>query len=137
MKVDFYSVNMKPGEVTLGKDIPQQDITAGTTIETRVDKSGVLSASETVMFPTVNVGEAGNEKPLICYVKKVEGMMTELIPVGTATIPAIAKGTRIVRMGARPTSSTCRRRNIPHFPPSASTTARSSRLRWKSRCTSA
>lgn len=99
MKVDFYSVNMNPGEVTLGKDIPQQDITAGTTIETRVDKSGVLSASETVMFPTVNVGEAGNEKPLICYVKKVEGMMTELIPVGTATIPAIAKGTRIVRMG--------------------------------------
>ncbi len=97
MKVDYYTVDCKPGSVKLSTGVTPQSVTAGSVITLKIDKAGVLSPSETVMIPAVTIGTA--KSPLICYVKSVNGKTVELVSSEDVQLPALSPGTGIVRMG--------------------------------------
>lgn len=101
MKVDYYSVDVKPGSVHVVTAFNGVTLREGETFTVTLDEANVLSASETVMVPDVYV----SGKVLVAYVKSASGKTAELMPVNAAlvdgqiTVSPLLKGTQIVRMG--------------------------------------
>lgn len=103
MKVDYYSVDTKPGSTTVAASVPPAPVEPGGTFEVRVSDKGVVAASETVMFPDTKLEDG---YPLVCYVDKAADDSLTLRPVlpegqgdGEFTPPAIRSGALVVRMG--------------------------------------
>lgn len=106
MVVEYYSVDTKPVEAKVVKATPNEGASAGSNCiptELATDNDGIFEISETLMFPDVEASEGG---PLVVYVYEKDGkggMM--VIPVnnknssGEYRTPAIAAGSRVVRMG--------------------------------------
>lgn len=101
MKVDYYSVDVKPGSVHVATAFNGITLREGETFTVTLDEANVLSPSETVMVPDVYV----SGKVLVAYVKSASGKTAELMPVNAAlvdgqiTVSPLLKGTQIVRMG--------------------------------------
>ncbi|MDE6116653.1 MAG: DUF5309 domain-containing protein [Duncaniella sp.] len=106
MKVDYYSVDTKAGSSETSKAIMENTIPASGTFELYVDNGAIFSKSETVLIPSsVHTSGQFKDRPLICYVKDVNGDRLVLRPVQIPpeaeeiTIPRINKGALVVRMG--------------------------------------
>lgn len=97
MRVDYYSVDCKPGSVhTTG--VPSEGaITKGDILTVTVDRAGVVSPSETVIFPSVPADASGS--PAVCYVKEVDGKKVTLILTEDADFMELPSGSEMVRMG--------------------------------------
>lgn len=108
MTVEYYSVDTKQTETTLktkyqgGIGVRKSDNMYAVVFKTAND--AIFEASETVLVPDVMVGDG---QPMVLYVRerlKTGGL--ELVPLnyntdeeGEPTLPEIAVGTRLVRMG--------------------------------------
>ncbi|MDE5751089.1 MAG: DUF5309 domain-containing protein [Duncaniella sp.] len=95
MKVDYYSVDCKPGSVSLASAPSGSASEEGDTFTVTVRETGVVSPSETVMFPKITVSGS----PLVCYVKAVEGKKVTLVLSERADISTLAADDLMVRMG--------------------------------------
>lgn len=62
-----------------------------------VDRAGVVSPSETVIFPSVPADASGS--PAVCYVKEVDGKKVTLILTEDADFMELPSGSEMVRMG--------------------------------------
>ncbi len=106
MKVDFYTVDTKPGSSTVSNSYIEKNIPANGTFELEVSDAAIFSKSETVFIPSCRY-ETGpfKGKQMICYVKNVLGDRLELRPVhipadaDEIAIPRIVRDSLIVRMG--------------------------------------
>ncbi len=101
MKVDYYSVDTKPGSTIVTATVSSSEVKAGGTFDVNVKDKGVISVSETVMFPDVKMPDGS---PLVCYVDKVTDTTVSLRPIGaegaaSVSVPAIRTGASVVRMG--------------------------------------
>ena len=103
MKVEYYSVALKPGSVHTQGALQARAITKDDTIEINIDTKSVLSVSDTVLFPTIR-NTAG--EPIVGYVFNVDSKKVTMLPVniefnedGEFNFPAIADKTLLVRMG--------------------------------------
>lgn len=106
MKVDFYSVDTKAGSSRTSNSTQEQTIPSTGTFELEVDDAPIFSKSETVLIPSaIHTAGTYKNRPLVCYVKAVSGDTITLRPVqipaeaDEVTIPAIARGELVVRMG--------------------------------------
>lgn len=106
MKVEYYSVDTKPGSTTLRSALTARELSSGQVLSLEVTDVGVISPTETVMIPGVSINVGINSTPLVCYVRSAKDHDLELIPVLPAedkvdkvSIPALSAKTRIVRMG--------------------------------------
>lgn len=107
MKVEYYSVDVKPVSAKLTKAVTAADVNDdGETVvlTLKTDADAIFSASETVLAPTVLVG--ADKHPLTLYVLGNErNTGLQMIPMGLgldedgAPAVAIPAGTRLVRMG--------------------------------------
>lgn len=106
MKVDYYSVDTKPGSSETNGTTPKVTIPVTGTFEIEVKDSGIFSKSETVFLPNCRY-ESGTHKgkQMICYVKDIVGDRLILRPshipadAESMEIPAIPLKTLVVRMG--------------------------------------
>lgn len=103
MKVEYYSVDLKPGSAHTQGALQARAITKDDTIEITIDTKSVLSVSDTVLFPTIR-NTAG--EPIVGYVFNVDSKKVTMLPVniefnedGEFNFPAIADKTLLVRMG--------------------------------------
>ena len=103
MKVEYYSVDLKPGSAHTQGTIAAKTITKDDPIEITIDAKSVLSTSDTVLLPTIKNSDG---VPLVAYVIKTNGKKITLLPVnvnynedGEFLFPAIHENTIIVRMG--------------------------------------
>lgn len=103
MKVEYYSVDLKPGSVHTQGALQARAITKDDTIEINIDTKSVLSVSDTVLFPTIRNTEG---EPIVGYVFNVDSKKVTMLPVniefnedGEFNFPAIADKTLLVRMG--------------------------------------
>lgn len=106
MKVDYYSVDTKPGHATITTSLPSKDIPSDGTFSVEVDNPVIFSVSETVLFPAnKNTAAPFVGVPLVGYIKDANGNNLIVRPtqikadVEEITIPAFNSGDRIVRMG--------------------------------------
>lgn len=107
MKVEYYSVDVKPVSAKLTKAVTAADVNDdGETVvlNLKTDADAIFSASETVLAPTVLVG--ADKHPLTLYVLGNErNTGLQMIPMDLgldedgAPAVAIPAGTRLVRMG--------------------------------------
>lgn len=107
MKVEYYSVDVKPVSAKLTKAVTAADVNDdGETVvlNLKTDADAIFSASETVLAPTVLVG--ADKHPLTLYVLGNErNTGLQMIPMGLgldedgAPAVAIPAGTCLVRMG--------------------------------------
>jgi len=103
MKVDYYSVDIKPATSSIQTTMPQKTYSYGDNFSITVSDNAFLSKSDTIFFPTVMTTEG---KQLIGYVAEIDGRTATVIPVNVLpddndnyTLPLIAKNTKVVRMG--------------------------------------
>ena len=112
MKVEYYSVDVKPVSAKLIKAVDENVVNEGSdgnaVITVRTDSDAIFSATETVLVPSVNItGPDGNSQPMMMYVLGVEagkGVRVAIPGVNEAeeggldcgTLPV---GTELVRMG--------------------------------------
>ncbi len=108
MKVDYYSVDTKPGKSIVTSQKGGEMIDVGEAFTLSVRDPHIFAVSETVMFPDVKVNDgSGREEALVCYVKATSSTSLELLPVNIDTpddvdsvsLPLIGRDTEIVRMG--------------------------------------
>ncbi len=105
MKVEYYSVDIKPGESTVTSVVKQHTYEEDSPLMVPVQNINVFAPTETVLFPSVMVtDENGMEVPLVCYVDAVNNRL-QLIPAnvaavnGNIVVPEIPSGSLVVRMG--------------------------------------
>lgn len=103
MKVDYYSVDIKPGITAVRTTLPSRDYSKGETVTLSVIDNSYLSESDTIFFPTVTTDQG---RQLIGYVTKSDGRTISIYPTnveynenGQYNLPTISKDTKIVRMG--------------------------------------
>lgn len=103
MKVEYYSVDIKPGISTIQTLIPQKTYNNGDHFSITLSDNSFLSKSDTVFFPTIKTQEG---KQLIGYVLESDGRTATILPVNVKvnednqfTISLIPKDTKVVRMG--------------------------------------
>ncbi|MCM1521062.1 MAG: DUF5309 domain-containing protein [Muribaculaceae bacterium] len=105
MKVEYYSVDSKPGEARVKTAISAQTISPGETFDIKVKVPGIIAPSETLLLPSVVVTKPNGQKtPLVCYVNEVDKdtvSVTPVIPDGedSVDISAISVDAPLVRMG--------------------------------------
>lgn len=112
MTVEYYSVDTKQTASAVARavtDAVATDRGNGLhTYEVEVRDGKLFEPSETVLFPTVNVGTAADPRWLVAYVLDVADNKLVLAPVNTDTaddnpeqhvLPDLAAGTPVVRMG--------------------------------------
>lgn len=105
MKVEYYSVDIKPGESTVTSVVKQHTYEEDSPLMVPVQNINIFAPTETVLFPTVMVtDENGMEVPLVCYVDAVNNRL-QLIPAnvakvnGDVIVPEIPEKSVVVRMG--------------------------------------
>lgn len=103
MKVDYYSVDLKPGLSSVQATLASKTYNADEGFVITVTDNGFLSKSDTVLFPTV---PAGDNKYLTGYVIQSDGRSATILPTNLDynqdnqyVLPLISKDTKIVRMG--------------------------------------
>ncbi|MCM1162991.1 MAG: DUF5309 domain-containing protein [Muribaculaceae bacterium] len=104
MKVEYYSVDTKPGEVQCSKAIAAQTLGYGETFSINVKESGIIAPSETLLIPGTTVKAGDKESALVCYVSEVSKNEITVYPIlteGTASaqVGAIPVDASLVRMG--------------------------------------
>lgn len=107
MKVSFYSVDMKAGHATVLYEIPQKAASEGAVVKLSVADENIFAPTDTVMLPDVKATDAQGRPVVIGgYVVSVEegaiNVRLNTLPVDEdeePVIPAIAAGSKIVRMG--------------------------------------
>ncbi len=97
MKVDYYSVESKPGQVLTASAPKGSAHSKGDIFSVDVQQSGILTPSETVMLPTVLA--AGSDSGAVCYVQSVSGKKVTLRLAEDADPAALEVGSPIIRMG--------------------------------------
>lgn len=105
MKVEYYSVDIKPGESKVTSVVKQHTYEEDSPLMVPVQNINIFAPTETVLFPTVMVtDENGMEVPLVCYVDAVNNRL-QLIPAnvakvnGDVIVPEIPEKSVVVRMG--------------------------------------
>ncbi len=103
MKVEYYSVDIKPATATVQTSLIAKSYPEGDCFKVTVKENSAFSPSDTLFFPTVT-NSAGEQ--LICYVAETNGREISLTPInidindeGEYAVPTIAADTTIVRMG--------------------------------------
>lgn len=106
MVVEYYSVDTKPVEAKTVSSSPNNGLRSSEGYipsELKTDNDSIFEISETLMFPDVMASEG---EPLVVYVyEKIKQGGLMVIPVnnknaaGDYVTPAIAAGSRVVRMG--------------------------------------
>lgn len=102
MKVEYYSVDTKPGSVKLlnayaPSTDDREDATAGLRVDLRTECNDAFPPSTTVLVPSVKTGDGGS---LVLYVESSDASKVTVVnAVEGEKIPAIAKGAELVRMG--------------------------------------
>lgn len=103
MKVEYYSVDIKPATATVISELSSASYTEGDSFTLSVKNKSAFSVSDTLFFPKV-ITAAGEQ--LICYVTAVNGREISMVPINIDidesseyTVPLIPAGTFIVRMG--------------------------------------
>lgn len=102
MKVDYYSVDMKAGNTLVKTTVPACAVDPADTFTIEITDPGLLSKSETVLFPEILVTPTGGTKtPLVAYVAAADGASVDLIPVNApdGRVPEIKMAATVVRMG--------------------------------------
>lgn len=101
MKVEYYAVDTKPVEASLSEAYsPSSGVTSGVF---KTTNNAIFQPSTTIMVPSREVGTA--KQPLVLYVTKMDpdtGVTVVAVNnfvSGAATVPALAKDTKLVRMG--------------------------------------
>ncbi len=97
MKVEYYSVDCKPGRATVSSLLANNACNEGDSFSVEVVETGIFSPSETVMLPTVLSTESN--APAVCYVKSVDGRQITLVLTEEADLSTLQEGEHIVRMG--------------------------------------
>lgn len=97
MKVDFYSVESKPGQVLTTSAAKGESSLKGDVFSVDVRQSGILTTSETVMLPTVTA--TGTDSAAVCYVQSVSGKKVNLRLAEDADVTTLKAGDPIIRMG--------------------------------------
>lgn len=103
MKVEYYSVDIKPGSSTIASAVADSYLKKGDSFAATVSDNGFLFKSDTVFFPDILTDEG---LQFIAYVTAADGRNISMIPVNLEPdsseeyhLPTIPKGTKIVRMG--------------------------------------
>lgn len=103
MKVDYYSVDIKPGTTAVKTTLHTRSYAKGEPFILSVIDNSYLSESDTVFFPTVKTDEG---RQLIGYISQSDGRSVTIHPTnivynddGQYNLPTITKDTKIVRMG--------------------------------------
>lgn len=103
MKVEYYSVDIKPGTSTLQSPVPQKTYNEGENFNITLSDNAFLSKSDTIFFPGIKTQEG---KQLIGYVIEADGHTATILPVNIKpnedkqfTIGLMPKDTKVVRMG--------------------------------------
>lgn len=113
MTVEYYSVDTKETASALAKAVTAATATdRGNglyTYEIEVRDSKIFEPSETILFPTVNLGTAADPRWLVAYIYDITDAGHLIIaPVNSEpdednaemlTLPDMASGTKVVRMG--------------------------------------
>lgn len=104
MKVEYYSVDTKPGESEVSTAVAATVYEEDEPLMVAVKNINLFAPSETVLFPSIIV-DNDRKSPLVCYIDAVGDKLT-LIPVniapdasGAVNVPAIPAASKIVRMG--------------------------------------
>lgn len=104
MKVEYYSVDTKPGSaVTVNEYAPKTDergniiADPNAEVKLRTDCTDIFQPSTTILVPSVKNDDG---TPLVLYVEDNDGATIKVMPANPANaIPAIPIGTVLVRMG--------------------------------------
>lgn len=107
MKVEYYSVDVKPVSAKLTKAVTSADVNAegdNVIITVKTDADAIFSPTETVLVPSATLG--AERKPLVLYVlsnERTSGLQMIAIDMGLdedgAPAVALPAGTELVRMG--------------------------------------
>lgn len=104
MKVEYYSVDTKPGSATLLTGYQpttddRGDVIASPTdvIRLRTDCNEIFQASTTILVPSVKGGDGG---ALVLYVEENDGSSVNVVAANPGeTVPPLPAGITLVRMG--------------------------------------
>lgn len=105
MKVDYYSVDVRPGSVKVSGAVTlsASQLAEGGQFSVKVENLDLIAVSDTVLFPTVMLAEksTGMKRPLTGYVKDKTRDAVTVVTAGSYsdTAAAIAAGDEVVRMG--------------------------------------
>lgn len=104
MKVDYYSVDTKPGQTTTSKAVTAQSVSYAEAFDLSVNDVSLIAPSETVLIPQATVTVDGKTSVLVGYVSEIVKSQISVIPVvadnaETVQISAIPAGAAVVRMG--------------------------------------
>lgn len=103
MKVEYYSVDLKPGTILTVGGNTATSITRDDIISLQLTNAATISQSDTLLLPTLDNGDGS---PVVGYVTEANGKYIKFIPVNIKyneddefDLPAIPAGTLVVRMG--------------------------------------
>ncbi len=112
MTVEYYSVDTKLTHSTVNRNVtdatPTDRGNGLFTYDIEVRDAKIFEPSETILFPTVNVGSASSPRWLVAYVFDVVDSKLVIAPVNSPVadndpechiLPDLTSGTKIVRMG--------------------------------------
>lgn len=107
MKVDFYSVDIKPGEDAVKTAVAKNTSPSDPELVLEMESDNLFAPTDTVMIPSIKRdGTDPSKGSLTGYVSKTDGNritvhLEDFIidDAGRPALPAIPAGTRVVRMG--------------------------------------
>lgn len=106
MRVDYYSVDTKPGSTKVSQTLRNLSLTSGQSFDLTVEKGSIFSETETVLIPTITVSEGVYKgQALVAYISAINADILTLVPVNIPDTAValeagnINKGDTIIRMG--------------------------------------
>ena len=103
MKVEYYSVDTKPGFAKLSQGYTPDEGGRGdeesqqSEVRLRTDCNEIFQPTTTILVPSVKGADGG---ALVLYVEACDGGSVKVVPAnGTDSVPALPVGTLLVRMG--------------------------------------
>lgn len=102
MKVDYYSVDTRPGHTEVAADYTASTVSTGEEVKIKVRDPSIFAKTDTLMFPSLATPDG---TPLMFYVQGIEGKTLSLLCVNldeagkTVVMGALSAGDTVVRMG--------------------------------------